>query len=115
MASLGVNNIDVVFEHFGAATLGASIYFLKKGGRVVICAASSGYDAEVDLRYLWMEVKTVIGSHFANYSEAQDASNLVASGQIVPKIYGIYEISKLGQLMDEMFRGKTFGKIVFRH
>jgi crotonyl-CoA reductase len=115
LASLGVKNIDVVFEHVGAATLGASIYFLKKGGRVVICAASSGYDAEVDLRYLWMEVKTVIGSHFANYSEAQNASNLVASGQVVPKIYGIYEISKLGQLMDEMFLGKTFGKIVFRH
>ena len=58
-----------------------------------------------------MEVKTVIGGHFANYSEAQDASNLVASGQMVPKIYGIYEISKLGQLMDEMFHGRTFRKL----
>lgn len=115
LASLGVDKIDVVFEHVGAATLGASVYFLKKGGRIVICAASSGYDAKIDLRYLWMEVKSIIGSHFANYSEAQEASNLINSGHIVPKIYGVYDISKLGQLMDKMYRGETFGKVVFKH
>ena len=115
MASNGFETIDVVFEHIGASTLGASVYFLRKGGRVVICAASSGYDAEVDLRYLWMEVKSIIGSHFANYHEAKEASRLINSKKVIPVIHDIYPIEKIGEMMDKMYKGETFGKIVFQH
>ena len=113
--SKGFGSIDVVFEHIGAATLGASIYFLRKGGRVVLCAASSGFDAEIDLRYLWMEVKSLIGSHFANYHEAEQSTSLIRDGKIIPVMQGIYDIKDLGVLMDQMYDGKTCGKIVFKH
>ncbi len=110
-----INSIDVVFEHIGRETLGLSTYLVKRGGKVVICAATSGYLSTIDLRFLWMQLKTILGSHFANYHEASLASQLIFNGDIKPLIYGSYDISKIPNLMDKMFSGKSYGKIVFNH
>jgi len=111
----GIAAIDVVFEHVGRETLGLSIYLTRKGGKIVTCAASSGFLCTIDLRYLWMELKTLIGSHFANYAEASDALALVASGQIVPVIDSVNPIASLPEKLDDMFQGRVTGKIVFDH
>ena len=111
----GFKEIDVVFEHIGKSTLAASIYFLRRGGRVVICAASSGYESKIDLRYLWMELKSIIGSHFANYNEAYEASKLMHQGIIKPVIGNVTSINNLPEVADMMFSNKTHGKNVFLH
>ena len=77
LKALKLPEIDVVFEHVGKETLGLSVYLLKRGGRVVTCAATSGFLATIDLRFLWMQLKSIIGSHFANYNEASEAAKLV--------------------------------------
>ena len=110
-----INSIDVVFEHIGRETLGLSTYLVRRGGKVVICAATSGHLSTIDLRFLWMQLKTILGSHFANYHEASLASQLIFNGGIKPLIYGSYDISKVPTLMDKMFSGKSYGKIVFNH
>ena len=115
LASIGAEPIDVVFEHIGADTLGFSTYVLRRGGRVVICAASSGFNAEIDLRYLWMELKSIIGSHFANYQEAADAAKLVFDGNIKTEVFETVPISKLPEMADAMWSRQTHGKIVFTH
>ncbi|MDC3298709.1 crotonyl-CoA carboxylase/reductase [bacterium] len=115
LASIGVPEIDVVFEHIGADTLGFSTYVLRRGGRVVICAASSGFNAQIDLRYLWMELKSIIGSHFANYREAFDAAQLVFDGKIKTEVFETVPIEKLPQMADAMWQRETYGKIVFTH
>ena len=61
---------DIVFEHPGRQTMGASIFVCKRGGTVVTCAATSGYMVEFDNRHFWMKLKRLIASHFANYAEA---------------------------------------------
>ena len=61
---------DIVFEHPGRQTMGASIFACKRGGTVVTCAATSGYMIEFDNRHFWMKLKRLISSHFANYAEA---------------------------------------------
>ena len=61
---------DIVFEHPGRQTMGASIFACKRGGTVVTCAATSGYMVEFDNRHFWMKLKRLISSHFANYAEA---------------------------------------------
>ncbi|MGA1629173.1 MAG: crotonyl-CoA carboxylase/reductase, partial [Ilumatobacteraceae bacterium] len=61
---------DIVFEHPGRSTFGASMYVVKKGGTVVTCAATSGFMLEFDNRFFWMRLKRLVGSHFANYREA---------------------------------------------
>ncbi len=71
---------DIVFEHPGRQTMGASIFVCKRGGTVVTCAATSGYMVEFDNRHFWMKLKRLIASHFANYAEAWAANKLLEPG-----------------------------------
>ncbi len=111
----GLNNIDYVFEHVGKETLGLSTYLLRRGGKIVICAATSGFLATIDLRFLWMQLKSIIGSHFANYNEATLASELIFNNKVDPLIHSVNNIDKLPDMMDKMYYGNTYGKIVFNH
>ena len=72
---------DIVFEHPGRSTMGASVFVAKRGGTIVTCAATSGFMIEYDNRYLWMKLKTLKGCHFANYREAWEANRLDRRGQ----------------------------------
>ena len=60
-----------MFEHVGKATFPTSVLVVKPFGKVVICGATSGYQLDFDVRYLWMRQKEIIGSHFANAWEAR--------------------------------------------
>src|SRR5215211_7119931 len=60
---------DIVFEHVGKATFPTSVFTVKPFGKVVICAGTTGYELDFDVRYLWMRQKQIIGSHFANAYE----------------------------------------------
>ncbi len=75
---------DIVFEHPGRSTMGASVFAVKRGGTVVTCAATSGYMVEFDNRHFWMKLKRLISSHFANYAEAWAANRLIDQGRIHP-------------------------------
>ena len=60
-------DVDIVFEHPGRSTIGASVFVTARGGKIVTCAATSGYMIEYDNRHLWMKLKSIVSSHFANY------------------------------------------------
>ena len=62
---------DIVFEHVGKATFPTCVFVVKPFGKVVICGATSGFNLDFDVRYLWMRQKQIIGSHFANAWEAR--------------------------------------------
>ena len=78
------NNVDVVFEHPGQATFPVSVFVVKRGGMVVICAGTTGYNLTMDARYLWMHQKRVQGSHFANLKQASLANQLMIERRIDP-------------------------------
>ncbi len=63
---------NIVFEHPGETTIPTSIFVCETGGMVVICAGTTGYNATVDLRYLWMRQKRLQGSHFANTVQSNE-------------------------------------------
>ena len=71
---------DIVFEHVGQATFPTSVLAVKPFGKVVICGATSGYNLDFDVRYLWMRQKQILGSHFANAYEATRANELIEQG-----------------------------------
>ena len=75
---------DIVFEHVGQATFPTSVFTVKPFGKVVICGATSGYNLDFDVRYLWMKQKEIIGSHFANAYECMRANQLMAEGKVRP-------------------------------
>ncbi|MCY4639917.1 MAG: crotonyl-CoA carboxylase/reductase [Chloroflexi bacterium] len=94
----------IVFEHPGEATLPTSVYVCETGGMVVICGGTSGYNADVDLRYLWVRQKRLQGSHFANPEDCAALNGLVADGRVKPVLsrsFSFAEIGEAHQLMHE--------------
>ncbi|MEE9387296.1 MAG: crotonyl-CoA carboxylase/reductase [Paracoccaceae bacterium] len=77
-------NVDMVFEHPGEATFPVSTFVCKKGGMVVICAGTTGYNLTMDARYVWMNQKRIQGSHFAHLKQAAAANNLMVEQRIDP-------------------------------
>jgi len=102
---------DIVFEHPGRSTMGASVFVAKRGGTVVTCAATSGYMIEYDNRHLWMKLKTIKGSHFANYREAWDANQLVCEGKILPPLSAVYALEEVGEAAFQVHKNLHEGKI----
>jgi crotonyl-CoA reductase len=107
----GGEDVDIVFEHPGRETFGASVYAARKGGTIVTCASTSGYLHEYDNRYLWMSLKRIVGSHFANYREAWEANRLVAKGRIHPTLSRTYRMDEVGQAAYDVHRNLHQGKV----
>jgi crotonyl-CoA reductase len=107
----GGDDPDIVFEHPGRETFGASVYVAKRGGKIVTCASTSGYMHEYDNRFLWMNLKRIIGSHFANYREAWEANRLIVKGQIHPTLSKTYPLAEVGQAANDVHRNLHQGKV----
>ena len=107
----GGEDPDIVFEHPGRETFGASVYVARRGGTVVTCASTSGFQHEYDNRYLWMNLKRIIGSHFANYREAWEANRLVQKGMIHPTLSRSYPLQDAGQAAFDVHRNLHQGKV----
>ncbi len=107
----GGEDVDIVFEHPGRETFGASVYVTRKGGTIVTCASTSGYRHEYDNRYLWMSLKRIVGSHFANYREAWEANRLVAKGRIHPTLSRVYPLEATGQAAYDVHHNLHQGKV----
>src|SRR4051794_10342804 len=102
---------DIVFEHVGKATFPTSVFTVKPFGQVVICAGTTGFELDFDVRYLWMRQKRIIGSHFANAYECNKANELIEGGEIRPVLWrtlGFDGVPEAHQLMRE---NKHLGKI----
>jgi crotonyl-CoA reductase len=107
----GGDDPDIVFEHPGRETFGASVYVARRGGTIVTCASTSGYRHEYDNRYLWMTLKRIVGSHFANYRESWEANRLIARGAIHPTLSRVYPLAETGQAAYDVHRNLHQGKV----
>ena len=102
---------DIVFEHVGKATFPTSVLVLKPFGSVVICAGTTGFNLDFDVRYLWMRQKNIVGSHFANAYECHKANELIESGAVRPVLWrtlGFDQVAEAHQLMKD---NEHLGKI----
>ncbi len=107
----GGEDIDIVFEHPGRETFGASVYVTRKGGTITTCASTTGFMHEYDNRYLWMNLKRIVSSHFANYREAFEANRLIAQGKIHPTVSKTYTLDEVGQASLDVHHNKHQGKV----
>jgi len=107
----GGEDIDIVFEHPGRETFGASVFVTRKGGTITTCASTSGYMHEYDNRYLWMNLKRIISSHFANYRESWEANRLIAKGKIHPTLSRSYSLDEVGQATYDVHKNLHQGKV----
>jgi crotonyl-CoA carboxylase/reductase len=102
---------DIVFEHVGQATFPTSVFVVKPFGKVVICGATSGYNLDFDVRYLWMRQKQIIGSHFANAYECMKANELIQHSQIRPVLWKTMPFEGVAEAHQLMKENKHLGKI----
>jgi len=102
---------DIVFEHVGQATFPTSVFVVKPFGKVVICAGTTGFNLDFDVRYLWMRQKQIIGSHFANAWECTKANELIEQGLIRPVLWRTMGFDGVAQAHQLMKENKHSGKI----
>lgn len=102
---------DIVFEHVGQATFPTSVLCVKPFGKVVICGATSGFNLDFDVRYLWMRQKQIIGSHFANAWEATRANELINSSKVRPVLWKTMGFDKVAEAHQLLSDNKHLGKI----
>ncbi len=81
------------------------------GGMVVICAGTSGYNADVDLRYLWMRQKRLQGSHFANVEECAALNQMVIDGKVDPCLSEVYGFDGVGESHQAMYENRAMGNM----
>lgn len=102
---------NIVFEHPGRETFGASVFVCRRGGKIATCASTSGFLHEYDNRYLWMSLKSIIGSHFANYREAWEANRLIDLGMIQPILSRTYPLDETGEAAYQVHANAHVGKL----
>ena len=102
---------DIVFEHVGQATFPTSVLVVKPFGKVVICAGTTGFNLDFDVRYLWMRQKQIIGSHFANAWEALKANELIEHSLVRPVLWQTMGFEKVAEAHQLLRDNKHLGKI----
>jgi len=102
---------NIVFEHPGRSTMGASVFVTKRGGKIVTCAATTGYMIEYDNRHLWMRLKQIVSSHFANYSEAWEMNRLIDQGRIQPTLSKTFSLVDVGEAAYQVHHNQHEGKL----
>jgi crotonyl-CoA carboxylase/reductase len=102
---------DIVFEHVGQETFPTSVFAVKPFGKVVICGATTGYQLDFDVRYLWMRQKQIIGSHFANAYECTKANQLMAEGKVRPVLWRTMGFEGVPEAHQLLYENKHLGKI----
>ena len=102
---------EIVFEHPGRFTMGASVFACARGGTIISCAATTGFMLEYDNRYLWMNQKTLKGCHFANYREAFEANRLVCEGRIQPVLSAVFPFEQTAEAVAQVHANAHEGKL----
>jgi NADPH:quinone reductase-like Zn-dependent oxidoreductase len=108
----GKRGVDVVVEHVGEATWTKSVESLAPAGRLVTCGATTGFDARVDLRYLFSKQYSLLGSFMGTMGELHQVLKFVFRGQLKPVIDTVYPLSEIRAAHERLERKEQFGKVV---
>jgi NADPH:quinone reductase-like Zn-dependent oxidoreductase len=104
--------VDVVIDSVGVATWAQSLGALGRGGRLVTCGATSGPLVETDVRRLFWNQWTILGSTMGNDAEFDAITAELAAGRLFPEIDRVYELSEGRQAFERLEHAEQFGKIV---
>ena len=106
--------VDVVIEHVGTATWPKSLESLAPAGRLVTCGATTGFDARVDLRYLFSKQWSLLGSFMGTMGELHQVLKFVFRKQLKPVVDRVYPLSEIRSAHERLEKKEQFGKVVVR-
>ncbi len=99
-------DVDTVFEHPGEATFPVSCFVVRRGGMVVFCAGTTGYNLTFDARFVWMRQKRIQGSHFAHLKQASEANRMVINRQVDPCMSEVFPWESIAQAHTKMWKNQ---------
>ena len=106
--------VHVVVEHVGTATWDDSVASLTRGGRLVTCGATTGFDGKIDLRFLFSRQLSILGSYMGNKSEFATVLELVAAGKLQPVVDRTFPLAECRLAHEYLESGSQFGKVVLK-
>ncbi|WP_109031520.1 crotonyl-CoA carboxylase/reductase [Streptomyces rubrogriseus] len=101
----------IAFDFIGRATFATSVFLVRRGGTVVTCGSSTGYQHHYDNRYLWMNLKRIIGSHSANFQEQWECNRLVQMGRLMPALSEVHPLDRIGEASRRVQQNLHTGKV----
>jgi NADPH:quinone reductase-like Zn-dependent oxidoreductase len=111
-AQTGKRGVDVVIDTVGEATWQGSLTALGRAGRLVTCGATSGPQVTTDVRRLFWNQWTIMGSTMGNDAEFDAVTELLRAGELLPVIDAVYPLDEAREAFARMQEGAQFGKIV---
>ncbi|MGA4843964.1 crotonyl-CoA carboxylase/reductase [Streptomyces sp. G45] len=102
---------NIVFEHVGRQTFGISVFVARRGGTIVTCGSSTGYQHTFDNRYLWMRLKKIVGSHGANLYEQWQTNRLIQRGRVQPMLSAVYPFQETAEAARTIQLNEHLGKV----
>jgi NADPH:quinone reductase-like Zn-dependent oxidoreductase len=106
--------VDIVFEHVGRTTWESSVKALAKGGRLVLCGATTGAEVATDLRYVYNRELTIYGSFMSSKGELLKVVSLFRTGRLKTVVDSVFPLERAGEAQRKMEESRHFGKIVLK-
>jgi NADPH:quinone reductase-like Zn-dependent oxidoreductase len=104
--------VDVVFEHVGQVTWEQSIYSLARGGRLITCGATTGFEGKLNIGYLFARHLSILGSFMGAKSELFSALELLKRGLLKPVVDCVLPLDRAIDAHQRLEKHEQFGKIV---
>jgi NADPH:quinone reductase-like Zn-dependent oxidoreductase len=104
--------VDVVINFTGGDTWVPSLRCLKRGGKLLVCGATAGYDPKEDLRYIWSFELQVIGSNSFYDDNLSALMDLISAGKIKPVIDKVLPLEQAREGLRLIEDREVIGKVV---
>jgi len=108
----GRRGADIVVDHVGAATFEKSVVACARGGRIVVCGATSGYEPKLNLRHLFWRQLSVLGSTMASKARLFKLMGLFAAGRLKPVVDRVLPLADVAAAHKLLESRAVFGKLV---
>ena len=113
-AITGKRGVDVIFEHTGSENWEKNVKSLARRGRLVTCGATSGYQSQIDIRFIYSRGLSILGSYMGSKKDMFEMLHFVRAGKLRPVIDSVFPLSELRKAEEKMQQRNLFGKIIVR-
>ena len=107
--------VDVIFEHIGKNTWEKSVRLLKRGGRIVTCGATSGFNVKINLAHLFIKNQSILGSTMSSIKIFKEVIGKISNKKYKPFIDKIFPINEIAFAHEYIENRKNKGKVVITH
>ena len=110
----GKRGVDVVVDSVGEATWASSLGSLGRAGRLVTCGATSGANVQTDVRKLFWNQWSILGSTMGNDAEFHSVVEELRRGRLLPPVDSVFEMTDARAAFERLQSREQFGKVVIR-